>query len=157
MDAISTLKTSSLFRGWSEADIARISAQSSSKELTPGETLFDQGDTSTAFFVIQRGSIAIKKRGATDTNLVTLGTNDHVGEMAMLTKDGLPEKRSAGAEAIESATVLEIPFAALSKVISDSPSAGLAFYRNLSLTLSNRIHRVSDDFTELKNLRLRHT
>lgn len=158
MNPMQVLKGSTLFKNWKDTDLLRVADISRQKTLSPGEGLFVEGESSDAFYIVVSGTVAIRKMSDGDEQAVTnVGPNSHIGEMAMLSGvSASSEKRSAGAEAAESSTILEIPFAPFEKILADTPSLGALFYKNMAVTLAARIRRTTEDLASLRALRLRH-
>ncbi|MBS1985679.1 MAG: cyclic nucleotide-binding domain-containing protein [Bdellovibrionales bacterium] len=158
MSALQSLKNCSLFEGWSDADLQKLISSSFTKNLTAGELLFTEGEASNSFFVVTAGTVGIQKSGrdGDGQSVSNIGTNSHFGEMALLVGKGLaPEKRSASAEALETTTIVEIPFGVFEKILNDSPQLGLHFYKNVSRSLAGRIRKTTEDLAGIKSLRLR--
>jgi CRP-like cAMP-binding protein len=153
------LKSSSLFKDIPDNEISKLASFSQVRDLNAGETLFFEKDDSTALFIVSKGTIVIKKGSSdNDENVTQIGAGQHFGEMAFLVSSGgIFEKRSATAEAgAESTVILEVPFEGLQKCFSAAPQVGLAFYKNLSLSLAGRIRKTTEDLAGVRSLRLRH-
>jgi CRP-like cAMP-binding protein len=156
---ISVIKSSVLFKDISDAELSKLASQCVMKSLSPGESLFFEKEESKALYIVATGTISIKKSSsAGDESVTHLGGHSHLGEMALLMKvDERYERRSATAEASEMSLVLEIPYDALTHFFNSSPAVGLAFYRNLAVSLAGRIRRTTEDLAGVRALRLRHT
>lgn len=156
MNIVQVIKSSPLFNGWKDADLQRLAGAVTQRSLSAGESLFVEGEDSTAFYIVASGTVSIRKMSGGDEQAVTnIGPGSHFGEMAMLAASGATEKRSAGAEATESSQVVEISFAAFEKLVTETPALGLLFYKNLGITLAARIRRTTEDLAGLRSLRLR--
>jgi CRP-like cAMP-binding protein len=156
MATLSTLKKSPLFKGFSDADFEKVAAFCVDRPLAAGDTVFAEGDEAKAFYLVENGTVIIKKTSSRgDESMVNFGGGSHFGELGLLGLDGAAEKRSASAEATEAGKVLEIPNDAFTKFLEASPSAGLHFYRNLAVNLAGRIRRTTEDLVGLRALRLR--
>ncbi len=135
--------------------MAKLATLCSTRVLTGGEALFYENDEAPSFYIIETGTIAIRKSAASgDEDVAKMGTGNHFGEMGLL---GEAQRRSATAEAVEPTTVVEIPIRAFEDLINEHQNAGLHFYRNLAVTLAGRIRRTTEDLTGIRSLRLRHT
>src|SRR5262245_59401253 len=67
------------------AQVARVSAHGSPRQLRPGEVLYDSGDHTTSFIVVTRGQIEIvRPSGLGDTMITGLGPGQFTGEANML-------------------------------------------------------------------------
>ncbi len=95
--------------------------------LQPGELLFDERDPGDSFFLVIKGAVRISKsgRGGEQETLVTIGTGDCFGEMAML--DGRP--RSARCCAVGPAEVGRMDAASFKKLMSAAPQIAVNFSR----------------------------
>lgn len=156
MAILSVLKKSPLFKGFSDKDLEKIAEFCEERALNGGDGVFSEGDVADALYIVDYGTIMIKKVSARgDENMVNFGSGSHFGELGLLSADGAPEKRSASAEGAEASRLVMIPNAALEKFLAATPALGLAFYRNLALNLSGRIRRTTEDLVGLRALRLR--
>jgi CRP-like cAMP-binding protein len=150
------LKSSVLFKDWPDSDIGALASLCTKRHLAPGETLFDEGEISKALYLLLSGTMSIKKASSQGDQAVTnIGGHSHFGEMGMLTSEGQPEKRSATASAVEPSEIVEIGYDAIRQILSKSPAAGCAFYRNLATNLAGRIRKTTEDLAGLRALRLR--
>jgi len=158
MSDLTVLQKSALFREWPEADLKKLAELCNTKHLGPGEILFNEGESSEAFYFLCSGTMGIKKHSKGDEEVVSsFGSASHFGELAMLDKSGEAQKRSATAQAIESSIVIEIPYAPFLEILKGSPQAGFAFYKNVAFDLANRIRKTTNDLAGIRALRLRHT
>lgn len=95
-----------------------MAAASGPRQLTAGQYLFREGDASDACYVVKSGRIAITKtKGNNEIELAELKNGQMFGEMAFF--DNKP--RSASAKAKTDATVICLPFAALSAQFKSMP------------------------------------
>ncbi len=157
MKDLSYLRNCSLFLNWSDENIESLHRICEIRNLSPGEILFNQGETSDAFYLIRRGTIAIKKySGDGEESIASFGSNANFGELAMLTRGAQIENRSATAQAIEASEIVEIKFNPFQKFLESSPEASASFYQNLAIDLATRIRKTSEDLAGIRALRLRH-
>ncbi len=154
METLETLKKSSLFKNWKEADLKAFASLCKFIQIGAGETLFLENDSPNSFFIIHTGTIRIRKSTTSgdDANVVDVGSGSQFGELGLL---GV-EKRTATAECIERSSLIEIPYNELEQFLKKTPEAGYIFFRNLSENLAGRIRKTTEDLTGLKSLRLRH-
>jgi len=158
MSLENTLRSNSLFAECSDEQLKVLAAAASLQEISVGQSLFYEGDESTTLFIVKNGAIGLKKSSSKgEEDLARIGTNSHLGEMTFLQGSaGKYEKRSASAEAVETSTLVEIPFQVLTDMIKNDPQFGLIFYRSVACNLSARIRKTGEDLTSLKSLYLRH-
>jgi CRP-like cAMP-binding protein len=108
-----------------------------------GEIIFREGDEGDRMYVVQSGKVKItKKTPEGEVAIATLGNGEIFGEMALF--DRMP--RSATAEAVGEARVLGIDKKKLFQSIDKDPTI---VFRML-LSMSQRIRRLNEEFTELK-------
>ncbi len=95
-----------------------MSVVSGPRQLTAGQYIFREGDPSDACYVLKSGTVVITKaKGNSEIELASLKTGSMFGEMAFF--DNKP--RSASAKAKTDATVVCLPFAALSSQFKTIP------------------------------------
>lgn len=87
--------------------------------LEPGATIFEEGDVSTALFIVVSGEVALHQTGADGaiTPLTTIGPSGHFGELALL--DTAP--RTATAVAVGEVRLLTIQRSEFLGLLSQSP------------------------------------
>lgn len=120
--------------------LAAISSAGTVRELVRGDVLFESGAEPDSLYVVLSGRIAIaignRPFDHRESVIALMDEGDLFGEMGML--DSRP--RSAGARALETSRVLEIPYSA---VIDQLNSSHLLMW-NVIRMLSNRL-RVVDE------------
>ncbi|MHA1555144.1 MAG: Crp/Fnr family transcriptional regulator [Alphaproteobacteria bacterium] len=141
-EVIKHLARAVLFNGLEESELRRLAAISRQVNLAEGAVLFQQGDESDGLYVVTSGILRIfltaeDGREAT-VNLSEEG--DVIGEMALL--DGLP--RSAGAAALNRATLVFIPRAPFLDLLDESSRVG----RQIILTLCERLRAANNKVDE---------
>jgi CRP-like cAMP-binding protein len=104
--------------------------------LQDGETVFRQGETGDAFFMVVQGSVRIL-RGSHE--LAVLGPREGFGEMAILDQ----ETRSATAVAAEPTTLLKIDRDSFDRLIEQNPSVARGIYRMLTRRLRNTLAQLA--------------
>lgn len=98
-----------------------IAASGIERNLVRGDVLFKEGDVADSLYIVVRGRLAIAIANPIDhreTVVSLMEPGDLFGEMAML-DDG---PRSAMARALETSTVLAIPYAAVLDVFREQPA-----------------------------------
>src|SRR5579863_8459147 len=99
------------------------------REFRAGEVLFREGEQGEEMYVIQSGLVQILKRvGADERPLATLGRGEFLGEMAIL--NGKP--RTATAVVLEDAKCLVIDAATLEQMISSNTEIALRLVKKLA-------------------------
>lgn len=98
-----------------------IAASGDERNLVRGDVLFKEGDVADSLYIVVRGRLAIAIANPIDhreTVVSLMEPGDLFGEMAML-DDG---PRSAMARALETSTVLAIPYEAVLGVFREQPA-----------------------------------
>jgi CRP-like cAMP-binding protein len=113
-DLVDYLAEARLFSGWSRDDLDRIAPSFVARPLDPGETLFAEGASGDAMFVILEGRLAAF-RG--DNEVGDLLEGDHLGEGALV--DGGP--RRAGVRGADPATVAVLSREAFDRLREEAP------------------------------------
>lgn len=109
----------------------------------PGQFLFRENDAAESLFIIQKGSVAVKKRaGSSEVELARLFSNEVLGEMSFF--DRAP--RVASAVALTEVTALEIQFEALDVIYQQVPS----FLKTMIAAMAERLRRTDDAMQRMK-------
>ncbi len=106
------------------AAIDRLHAASHRVAFHRGDVLMRQGEIGTSMFTILSGKVAVtvRERGG-DQEVATLGPDDVVGEMSLLTG----ERRSATVTARGKVVALETPKTALEPILAEAPHLAARF------------------------------
>lgn len=118
-----------------DPDVDWLFKAGSKLTLPPGQVLIREGQPIEAVYIVLVGTLAIIA-GGKEINQV--GTGDVVGEMSFV--DARPP--SATVKAVDTATLLAIPRAALQKKLEQDPGFGSRFYKALSIFLSYKMRGV---------------
>jgi CRP-like cAMP-binding protein len=107
-----------------------------------GNVLFREGDVPDALYIVLRGRIAVVNRSTDgrESVLALMEPGDLFGEMGML--DDLP--RSAGARALESSSVLRVPYAPVVDLLRADPTLLWGVVRLLAGRLRNMDEALAD-------------
>lgn len=98
-------------------------------EAVAGESIFDQGDTSTALYIVLEGEVAILKDRE---EIARVGQNVSFGEMGLL----MGRPRGATARAITDARVLELSRTDIEHMLEEEPIWAAHLYRVLAECLA---------------------
>lgn len=103
------------------------------RAVKAGETVFREGDAGRTMFVVRSGRVRIsrKVRGGEKTYAM-LGPGEFFGEMAMI--NGQP--RSASAEAVEDAQLLELDAGLVQKMVTDEAEIAVRILHKLTRRLA---------------------
>ena len=113
------------------------------KVFSPGTYLFREGEPTRSLFLIQRGSVGIRKaKGAAFVELARLYSNEVVGELSFF--DRLP--RSASAIALTEVEALEITFESLDKIYTGVPD----YLKTIMASVADRLRKADDTIRRLQ-------
>ena len=115
--------------------LADVAASGKIRNLVRGDVLFEAGDDPDSIYVVLTGRIAIalgnRPFDHRESVIALMEEGDLFGEMGMLDKGA----RSAGARALETSTVLEIPYTS----VLDQLNASTSLMWNVVRMLSRRL------------------
>lgn len=122
-------------------------AKSGLKTLSPGETLFHDGEKANSLFIIQKGQLRLfKPKGKGFIEIAVLRSGEVIGEMAYFDQSG-GGKRSCSAAAMVTTEVIEISFSAFGKTM-----AGLnPWFKTIINTLADRLRSTNARVKELES------
>lgn len=126
----------------------QASAQKKSgiKTLSPGQILFNEGDSADSMYIIQKGQIRLfRPKGKGFVELAVLRSGEVIGEMAYF--DPESKRRSASASAIATTEVIEISFSALAKTMTSLNP----WFKTLINTLAERLRKSNERIKELES------
>ncbi|MBC9031844.1 mechanosensitive ion channel [Sphingomonas sp. JC676] len=118
----SLLRELALFEGLDATQIENLAVSLASRRVGAGEQLFEQGSSGLSFFIVKAGVLEISRNRFEDQSesIGRVGPGEYLGEVSVLTG----EPRRVTATAVADSEVLELPGAALEKLIAETP--GLA-------------------------------
>jgi CRP-like cAMP-binding protein len=139
---VNTLRGAQLFAGLPPADLHSIADIAIVKSLDKGDYLFREGDSSTGFYVVQRGSINIHRVNAVGKEQVIqiFRAGQSFAEATLATETGYP----ADARALESSQILLVQKAGFMALLSRQPELGLRMLASMSLHLRSLVGQLED-------------
>lgn len=142
------LVTIPLFAGVEPAELASLAALSGELRFEADAVIVREGEPSDAMYIVLSGGVAvIKALDAGRSELLdVLMAGEYFGEMSLLTCP----PRSATVMAMEPVSVLRLGHAEVQQFLSRHPRAGMAIYRAVSLTLSQRLRHTTDKVKEIR-------
>jgi CRP-like cAMP-binding protein len=142
-DLIDLLRKTPVFRALSPSDRETVARAISVRAYEKGQTIFEEGEPSDAFFTIASGRVKIFKMlpSGKDLILEVFGTGDPLGAVAAY--DGRPFPASA--VALEGTTCLVIPRPEFFKLLEQHPT----LVRGLLLGLTHRLVELTNRLAEL--------
>ena len=123
-----------LFGGLDPEEIAAVFASGSTREITEGGVIFEQGSDGADLFVILAGSVTIQVGGK---EVEVLPTGSMFGEMALVSG----ERRSATAIAAETSTLFVLNEATFQRLLTKEAAVRLLL--NILGTMSDRIRKLN--------------
>ena len=142
------LRATPVFRKLAPADRQTIARAASVRHYARGETIFEQGTASDAFYTIASGRVKIFKMMPTGKDIIleVFGAGDPLGAVAAY--DGRPFPASA--VALEDTTCVLIPRASFFALLEQHPS----LVRGLMLGLTVRLVELTNRLAELSGGRI---
>ncbi|MBV8234469.1 MAG: Crp/Fnr family transcriptional regulator [Acidimicrobiia bacterium] len=114
------LSSTPFFAGLDAAAVDAVAALCARRALKRNDILFREGEEATELFVVERGRVAIANRSedGRESLVALMEAGDLFGEMGLF--DGV---RSADARALETSTVVVVPYAPLREALDRQPTA----------------------------------
>ncbi|MEO6569971.1 MAG: Crp/Fnr family transcriptional regulator [Ilumatobacteraceae bacterium] len=138
-DHVERLSRTSFFADAVPSMLVRVAESGRECQLTRGDVLFEEGDPPDALYLVLRGRIAMAMSSPVDRResvVALMEPGDLFGEFGLI-DDG---PRSAMARALESSTVLEVPFEPVRELFHEDPR----LLWNVTRLLAHRL-RVMDE------------
>lgn len=142
------LKETNLFDDLTEIQLKRIIQIAQRKEYKAGETLFVEGTSSDAMYIIEQGQIKITKSLSPDKEktLNVLSDGDFFGEMAFLDR----ASRSATAKSITPAVIWNISSERFNKtVMATEPRIAVKILCKIIKILSKRLRDTDEEVVNM--------
>ena len=142
------LKTTPIFRRLAPDDRQTVARVAAVRQYAKGDTIFEQGTPSDAFYTIASGRVKIVKMlpSGKDLILEVFGAGDPLGAVAAY--DGRPFPASA--VALEDTTCVIVPRPVFFRLLEDHPS----LVRGLMLGLTIRLVELTNRLAELSGGRI---
>jgi CRP/FNR family transcriptional regulator len=136
------LRTTPVFQRLAPEDRRRISEVTTVRRFTRGDTIFEQGMPSDAFYTIASGRVKIFKMMPTGKDLIleVFGRGDPLGALAAY--DGRPFPASA--VALANTTCLVIPRQVFFRLLEEHPSLVRGLMAGLTVRLIELTNRLAD-------------
>jgi len=114
-----------------------------SKYCRPGQALFKEGEASHSLFLLQKGTLSIRKmKGAAFVEIARVFAGEVIGELSFFDRN----PRSASAVALTECEALEISFESLEKIYSSTP----AYLKTIVACMAERLRRADDTIRRLQ-------
>ncbi|MDX1696835.1 MAG: cyclic nucleotide-binding domain-containing protein [Thiohalobacterales bacterium] len=116
------------------------------REYRAGDTVFREGDTGDAWFVLYRGAVDVLKQGATgERKINALEPKSCFGEIAIL--DGSP--RSATIQTTEDSVVFRVPRDAFGELIDKGHLVAYKLLHEMAVLLATRQRSITTKLSAL--------
>jgi CRP-like cAMP-binding protein len=129
-ERLAWLREVPLFRGCSEASLARLAERTAEVDFRPGATIVSQGQIGNGLFIIVGGSVRVTTG---DTELAELGPGAVIGELSVIDQ----EPRTATATAIGPVATLALASWDLLEVLDTDPRLARNLLSELAARLRN--------------------
>lgn len=119
------------------------------KRFKPGDILFNEGEATTFFYIIESGDVEVfvKPDGKQKVVLNVVSTGDCLGEFAFITK----KARTASAQAITAVGAYEVSEEGYNKLIQELPDWAQNMLQSLVLRLADSTELIKKYSTENKD------
>lgn len=109
----------------------------------PSQYLFREGDHSNCLYLLQKGTVAVRKRkNDAEIELARLYSNEVLGELSFFDRS----PRSASAIALTEVQALEINFEALDKIWANVPD----YMKSIMVCVADRLRKANDTIRRLQ-------
>ena len=130
------LKKANLFKGLSKKLLRKLIIDLIPKDYRSGESIFSEGDSGKALYIVMKGSVKIIRHTASgEKTLAKLGSGSYFGELALISNS----QRFATAVADENTKVLIMYKAYFDDLIKGHSAISSQILLNLLESLSNYI------------------
>jgi len=134
-DRTAHLRAIPLFAGLSEESLGRIAEAMTEFEASPGQVLIQQGHPGSGLLVVSEGTVVVERPAK---EAIELGPGEFLGELALLTPEGL---HTARVRAKTAAVLLAIGRTEFTRLIEAEPRIPLALVSALAARLAATMHR----------------
>lgn len=113
------------------------------QKFAAGETLFAEGDRADCLYIIQRGSVSLRRRrGAEQVELGRAKQGEVIGEMSFFDS----KNRSASAVALVTTDTLVISYSSLEKIYESTPE----YFKTIIMSVTDRLREADMKITRLE-------
>ena len=136
VEKVLILKSVSVFSQTPDNVLADVATLLEEVDVSPNETIFNQGDPGDSLYIIQDGKVRVH---AGEQLLNYLGEREVFGEMALLD----PEPRLASVTAMEPTRLFRLDQASFYQLLAERPEVGAGIIRVLTGHLRNRVRDIA--------------
>jgi NTE family protein len=130
------LRAIPFFRALPGDDVRALATSLEAEDVAAGDTVFREGDAATALYLVERGTVEVRRNGEP---LAVLGAGSFVGELGLL----LGAPRSADLVAATDARLWALRRAAVDDLLERHPSIAVELSRELGRRLIRTNERVA--------------
>lgn len=137
---IETIRRMPIFKFLTYKELVRIMNITRVKPADTGEAVINEGDEGEDLFIILSGKVRVHKG---ETDIVTLSSGDHFGEMALIDK----APRSASITALVPSRLLQIGRSDFFKIIRNEPRLATKLLWSFLQVISDRLRTTSAELS----------
>lgn len=133
-----------LFASLTPQEIKFLTTVVKRREVRSGAVVFREGDPAVSLFIVETGQLRVVKTnpsGGDPIVLTSLGTGTLFGEIPFVAGGA----RTANIMSQEFATVLEISYDELERLIQLNPQFGVKLYKSLANYMANALKRTTEE------------
>jgi CRP-like cAMP-binding protein len=136
-----------LFAGMDRGSVEHFLSLGHERRLAEKETLFVEDDPASSLFIIEEGTLAVRKRlsgGSRGPILHRLGPGTVIGEIPFFDR----RERSGTITALTETKVLEISYEAVERYLEENPADGARLLRNMGTILARRFRLLDEEIRD---------
>ncbi len=137
-------KQAEILKGLDERFTARMMEVGVETSYEPGSVLFSQGDPALKFFILVKGHIKLSIGDYKNT----IYTVNHCGEAFGWSSLVGGHVYTASAKCVAPSTLQDFNRDDMDKILSGDPDSAVLFYKNLALTLGNRLTLINSQLAD---------
>jgi CRP-like cAMP-binding protein len=146
MTALEALQKASLFRDFTETGLKIFAAIALEKAIPAGTPLFAENMVGESLFIVKSGTVKITRKTAEgEKELATVGSGEHLGELALLSKS----VRLVSAIAATDCEVVELTQRDFARLQPQKPQACLKLALAIAQAIAQRAGESRDALREL--------
>lgn len=137
-------KQADILSGLDKEFIGRLMAAGIKTSIKEGDVLFNEGDPARYFYILLKGRIRL----STGENKSTIYTVNHGGEAFGWSSLTDRKEYAATAMSLAPSTLIAFDHDQIERILSENPADAVMFYKNLTLTLGNRLMLVTSQLSD---------
>lgn len=138
------LKQAEILRGLDERFIARMMEVGVQSSFEPGTVLFNQGDPARSFFILEKGCIKLSIGDYKNSIYTVSQSGEAFGWSSLVGRDVY----TASAKCIAPSTLKVFNRDHMEMILSGDTDSAVVFYKNLALTLGNRLTLINSQLAD---------